>query len=143
MNHDNWFAITQLQVADDQKHFVAPNTFSLTQAHYQPELKLVPLGAFEGDTPVGFVMYGQYHYEGKDMQLIFRLMVDKNHQRKGYGRAIMEQTIERMKMLPMCEAIYISFEPENIAAKNLYIGVGFEDTGTIDEDEVIYRLKVI
>jgi len=143
VSRENWLPIALLQVADDQKQFVAPNSFSLAQAHYAPESKLVPLGAFDGDTPVGFVMYGQYNHDGQDLWLIFRLMVDKNHQRKGYGRAILAQTIERMKMLPDCEAIHISFLPENTAAKNLYTGLGFEDTGTIDEDEVVYRLKVV
>jgi diamine N-acetyltransferase len=142
VNRDNWFSIVQLQVADDQKGFVASNAFSLTQAHYEPESKLVPLGAFDGDTPVGFVMYGQYHHEGQDLWFIFRLMVDKNQQRKGYGRAIMEQAIERMKTLPNSETLYISFLPENSAAKNLYAGLGFEDTGVMDEDEIVYRLKV-
>lgn len=142
VNRDNWLSIVRLQVADDQKSFVASNAVSLAQAYYEPEHKLVPLGAFDNDIPVGFVMYGQYHHEGQDLWLIFRMMVDKNHQRKGYGRAIMQQTIERMKTLSDSENIYISFLPENTAAKNLYAGVGFEDTGTMDEDEIVYRLKV-
>jgi diamine N-acetyltransferase len=117
INRDNWLPICLLQVAEDQKQFVASNAFSLAQAHYEPDSKLVPLGAFDGDTPVGFVMYGQYNHDGQDAWFIFRLMVDKDQQRKGYGRAILEKTIERMETLPDSESIYISFLPENLAAK--------------------------
>ena len=139
---DNWWPVARLKVTDAQRNFVADNTYSLLQAHYEPEYKLTPLGIYEDETPVGFVMYGQYVYEGQPWWAIWRLMIDVQHQRKGYGRAAILQTIERMKTTIGCNEVYISFVPANVEAKGLYTSLGFEDTGIVDEDEVVYRLKL-
>ena len=56
-------------------------------------------------------------------------MIDKNYQRKGYGRAAMQQALELVRSFPCGESEYcwISYEPENEAARNLYLSFGFEE----------------
>lgn len=139
---DNFRQIARLKVADDQQMFVANNAYSLAQSKYEPEYKLVPLGIYDDETPVGFVMYGAAEDEGREIWAIWRLMVDQNHQRKGYGRAAITQTINRIKAEVGCDEIYISFVPANVGAKALYASLGFEDTGRIDDGEILYKLKV-
>lgn len=41
-----------------------------------------------------------------------------------------------------CSEIYISYEPENYFAKKLYEELGFENTGKILDDEMLYCLKI-
>ena len=96
----------------------------------------------DGETMVGFVMYGRPHFEGRDLWFIFRLMVDLAHQGKGYGRAAMQEVIKMIVAQPDCDEIYVSYEPENSVAAKLYKSLGFIDEGKMIEDEVLGRLPI-
>jgi diamine N-acetyltransferase len=138
ITRDNWRECVRLKVAEDQLKFVATNAVSLAQSKYEPES--VPLGAYDGDTMVGFVMYHPEDYEVSKLWFIERLMVGLQYQGKGYGRATMEALLAQLKAVPGYAAILISFVPENTAAQKLYSSLGFVDTGEIEEGELVYRL---
>jgi diamine N-acetyltransferase len=91
---------------------------------------------------VGFILYASQDYGLGKVLYIARLMIAEQYQRKGFGRAAMEALLERLKSLPGYTAILISFVPENAAAKHLYTSLGFQDTGEIDDGEVVYRLPL-
>ncbi len=67
-------------------------------------------------------------------------MIDRRHQGNGYGRAAMEQVIERLRANPECSCVQIGWQPENVAAGKLYESLGFRRTGQIIEGEVVARL---
>jgi diamine N-acetyltransferase len=138
---DNWRECIKLNVGDNQKQFVASNMYSLAESAFEPDDKLIPLGIYDGENMVGFLMYGCPTYENSTWE-ICRLMIDKNHQKKGYGRAAMEAAIERISNEPDCDAIYTSYEPNNEVAAKLYADLGFLDTGQMLEGEVLVRLPV-
>jgi diamine N-acetyltransferase len=137
---DNWRDCVRLKVAEDQQGFVASNVYSLAESKYEPDC--VPLAVYDGETMVGFIMYAPEDYGLAKILYIARLMIDQRYQGKGYGRAAMEALLERLKSLPGYTAILISFVPENAAAKHLYASLGFQDTGEIDDGEVVYRLPL-
>jgi diamine N-acetyltransferase len=138
---DNWRKAVRLELAEEQRRFVAPNAWSIIAALFDPDT-LFSRAAYDGDEMIGFVMYGYDHEEQPRRYWIIRMMVDLKHQRKGYGRAIMQQTIDILKQQPDCDAVYISFVPENETARTLYASMGFEDTGTIEEGEVVFKLPL-
>ncbi len=140
ITRDNWRACVRLKVADDQQKYVASNAVSLAQSKYEPEC--VPLAAYGGETMVAFVMYRPEDYGLAKLWFIDRLMVGQEHQGKGYGRATMEALIGRLKSAPGYEAILISFVPGNEAAQKLYGSLGFEDTGEIEDGEIVYRMPL-
>ncbi len=143
ITHENWQAVYNLEVVADQRDFVAPNGYSLVQAAYDgPDLDFYPLAVYADDTPVGFVMYVYFEYEGRKVWGIWRLMIAKEYQRKGYGRAALAATVNKMRDEHQCREILISFVPENIGAQTLYAQAGFVDTGKVDDGEIIYRLDV-
>jgi diamine N-acetyltransferase len=137
---DNWRECVRLKVADDQQGFVASNAVSLAQSKYEPES--IPLAVYDGDTMVGFVMYHPEEYGIANLWFIERLMVGHQYQGKGYGRAAMNLLLQRLKATPGYTAILISFVPDNTAAERLYSSLGFEDTGEIEEGEIVYRLAL-
>jgi len=141
IRRDNWRRIAFLSrtLPQDQQRFVAHNAISMLDAHYS-DGALVDVGIYADDQPVGYVLYGRDTDTGK--WWIIRLMIAHAEQGKGYGRAAMQQVIERLRATPGCEAIYISFEPENDAARNLYTSLGFVDTGEIEEGELVFRLPL-
>jgi diamine N-acetyltransferase len=143
IDKSNWRQIARLSrtLTWEQTQFVAHNAVSILDAIYDPEHVTVR-GVYLDDEPIGLVLWADIRDEYPNSYGIGRLMVAGTHQRKGYGRAIMQQVIDLLKALPDCHNIYISFDPANDAARNLYASLGFEDTGTIEEDEIVYRLRV-
>lgn len=138
---DNWRKAIKLQVADDQKGFVAPNYYSIIEASYEPE-SLKSCAAYDGDEMVGYTMYGYDADSNPRQYWIVRLMVSQNQQGKGYGRMIMHQVMDDLKQQPGCDTIYISFAPENDTARALYSKLGFVDTGRVEDGETVYKLEI-
>ena len=106
----------KLGVTDEQKGFVATNLFSIAQAKAFPEC--ICLAIYFDDILVGFTMYCIDIED--DEYWIYRLMIDAKYQSKGYGKAAMEKLIDTIKKDKEHHAIYISFEPLNTRAKQLY-----------------------
>lgn len=142
----NWTIAVDLSINDEQEGFVSSNAFSMAQAHYEPWW--IPLGVYLDDEMVGFVMHGRWPdhlmQEGATAgnDHILRVMIDKHHQGKGYGRAAMIALIERIKAQGNCQAIELSFEPTNTVAERLYSSLGFVHTGRMIEGELEMRLNV-
>src|SRR5512134_2819856 len=94
----NWRALIKLKVKEDQNHFVASNLYSIAEAQFgfedEGHWDFYPFGAYEGDEPVGFVMYCYNFNHSRFQAFIMRLMVDDKFQGKGYGREIMRQILD-------------------------------------------------
>ena len=149
VTYDNVDDILKLEVAEDQKDFVASNNWSLIQAYLSLAEgdPVFPFGIYHDDTPVGFIMikydndWSGYErdawlnsedyrfYQDKYYYYIWRFMIDEAHQRRGYGKDALKCAIEFMKTFPCGEAEYcvLSYEPNNLVAKNLYASLGFEE----------------
>ena len=142
----NWKELIRLKVREDQTHFVASNLYSIAESQFGDEEEghwdLFPCGIYEGDTPVGFLMYGCNFEHPRQQVFIQRLMVDENHQGKGYGRFGMEKMLELFRADGRIREIGISYEPENEAARKLYASLGFQETGEIAYGEVVAVLRL-
>ncbi|HEX9959540.1 MAG TPA: GNAT family N-acetyltransferase, partial [Pyrinomonadaceae bacterium] len=134
----NFSAVINLDVAEDQELFVAPNVKSIAQVYIYPDA--IPLAVYNDDEPVGFVMYGYDPDDGK--YYLGRLMIDAKHQGKGYGKAATLEVIRRMREIEGCREIYLSFVPENTGAEKLYSSVGFERTGELNGNEIVMRFDL-
>ena len=137
ITRENFNQCVKLEVDAGQENFVAKNVYSIAQSRVEPTF--LPQAVYDGEEMVGFVMYGYDHEEG--CYSVARLMIDKNHQRKGYGRAAMEEAIRRMREQPNCREIALSINPENASAQKLYESLGFVKTGEVSYGEDVMRLK--
>ena len=106
----------------------------------------MPYGIYDGETPVGFVMlgFGCEDWEdapeiAKDTYNIWRFMIDRRYQRKGYGKQAMEVVLRLVETFPHGKADWewLSYEPENQVAAELYRSFGFRENGQMDGDEII------
>jgi diamine N-acetyltransferase len=136
ITRENWRQCARLQVREDQRNFVAPNTSSLAQAAYEKEL--LPLAVYDGDTLVGFVMYAR-EPSPEWGYFILRLMVDEAYQGKGYGRAVIVEVLRRLGLKPDCREVHISEVPENVVAARLYESLGFVRTGQVVHGEDLMK----
>ena len=154
INGKNVWNILKLSVNDDQREFVASNEVSIIEAYTTVTNNgyAFPFGIYEDDTLVGFVMIG---YDKDDYwddapkvadknYNLWRLMIDKRYQQKGYGRKAIELALEFIRTSPCGKAEYcwLSYEPDNKVAKDLYESFGFEETGEMDGEEIIAVLKL-
>ena len=137
---DNFDAMTHLSVDDTQKGFLVENIYSLAEAYATlAEGRFVQcFGIYDKEIPVGFLMIG-YDYTSccrgevpdfiRNSYNIWRLMIDKNFQNRGYGREAVRLALEYIRTFPCGKAEYcwLSYEPENETAKQLYRSFGFEE----------------
>jgi diamine N-acetyltransferase len=130
--------ILRLQVSEDQKQFVAPNSVSIAQAHFEERAWFRAI--YAGDEPVGFVML--YLDQDKPEYFLWRLMVGAEHQRKGYGYAAMQQVIEYVKSLPNASELKVSYVPQEGSPLPFYEKLGFVETGEVMEGERVMRLAL-
>ena len=144
----------KLSVSQEQESFVAPNDVSIIEAYtaITGNGYAFPFGIYEDDIPVGFLMVGfdaDDYWEdapsiAKENYNLWRLMIDKNYQKKGYGKEAVRLVLEFIKTFPCGKAdfCWLSYEPENEVAKRLYHSFGFAETGEMDGDEIIAVLKL-
>ena len=150
----NVWSILKLSVSQEQESFVAPNDISIIEAYtaITGNGYAFPFGIYEGETPVGFMMIG---FDADDCwedapsiargnYNLWRLMIDKNYQNKGYGKEAVRLALEFIKTFPCGKAdfCWLSYEPENEIASRLYHSFGFVETGEMDGDEIIAVLKL-
>lgn len=148
VNKDNWRKLIRLKVRADQTRFVASNAHSIAESQFgfdEPgggHWDMFPFGIFDDEVPVGFFMYG-YNFPHPTFQaFIIRLMVDENHQGKGYGKYGMEKMLEIFRQDERIKSVGISYEPENEGAGKLYASLGFVETGELLEGETVAALRL-
>lgn len=131
-------AIIELEVAEDQSHFVAPNAWSIAEAYFEPKAWF--RAVYANDDPVGFLML--YNDPDAPRYYLWRMMIDAAHQRKGYGRRAMELLIEYVRTRPNATEITLSYLPGEGTPRPFYASLGFEDTGEERHGEMIMRLEL-
>ena len=154
VNGKNVWDLLKLRVSDEQKTFVASNDTSIIEAYTSITGNgyAFPFGIYDEDVPVGFLMIGfdvDDYWEdapaiAKNNYNLWRLMIDKAYQGRGYGKEAVRLALDFIKTLPCGSAEYcwLSYEPENEVARKLYNSFGFNETGDMDGEEMIAVLKL-
>lgn len=138
IDKSNWEECIGLKVKESQTTFVASNAYSLVQANY--EENLYPMGIYDGDTMVGFVMYD---YDSEvNMWGMCRLMIDYKYQNKGMGKIAVLKLLDLIREKYGHVNFYTSVEPENQIALKLYENLGFTNTNKLVYDELLLTLKL-
>ena len=127
---ENRDAAEKLAVCPEQKDFIEPVTECMQEADALSDWE--PVCIMDGDTPVGFSMYGYMRME-KDPRLWFdRLLIDRRYQHRGYGRKTVEAMLKRMQTEFPGKDIYTSAYEDNLTAISLYRSFGFRINGERD-----------
>ena len=154
VNGKNMWDILALRVAKEQEDFVASNEISIIEAYIAETGNghAFPFGIYENDTPIGFLMIGfdtDDYWEdapsiAKGNYNLWRLMIDRKYQNRGYGKGALNLALEFIKSSPCGKAEYcwLSYEPENVVARKMYHSFGFSETGDMDGEEIIAVLKL-
>lgn len=157
INHNNWIECINLDVHDWQHQYVNPNIFSLAEAFVHSDAnkeeadeyyRCIPFAIYNDDQMIGFTMITyekECDFDGTPGYEIYRLMISKDHQGKGYGKEAIERILEYIKTFTYenVEYIYATWKPNNKASERVCLYNGFEVIGK-DEDDgaIISRLQV-
>ena len=158
IDYRNVWDVIDLKVFQGQKEFVASNVLSLVQAYsvLGTGTAALPFAICTDKRPVGFLMigYNEAATEGdlecpppealKNNYSIWRLMIDKRYQGRGYGREAVQLALDFIRTWPCGQAEYcaLSYEPENEVARKLYASCGFVENGEMDGDEIVAVIKL-
>ncbi len=154
INGSNVWDILKLTVSESQKNYVAANDISLIEAYtaITGNGYAFPFGIYDDEKPVGFLMIGfdvdDYWTDAPEIARgnynLWRLMIDQAWQNRGYGKQAVQLALDFIKSMPCGKAEYcwLSYEPENEAARQLYQSFGFAETGEMDGDERIAVLRL-
>ena len=135
---DNLDEVLSLRINENQAGYVSSTAESLAQAYVYQETAF-PFAVYSDGEIVGFIMMG--YYEAKQYYTLWKLLIDRKHQHKGYGRKALELGIAFLKDCFHAREIYTGVIPENQAAKKLYLSIGFEETGLFENGMEELRLK--
>ena len=156
VTYQNALDVCKLSIFESQYPFVADNEESMVEAYLavtSDASYAYPFAIYDDDTLVGFLMlgYNEAALEGpdapaslRDNYSLWRLMIDKRYQKKGFGREAVRLAPEYIRTWPHgeAEACVTSCNPENEAAKKLYASFGFVENGEMDDEEIVAVMKL-
>ncbi|BAP32363.1 uncharacterized protein CHSO_3326 [Chryseobacterium sp. StRB126] len=121
------------------EEYVCANSVSIAESKYYPNLHTRAI--YQGDTAVGFMLFGPYEEDENNFWLL-RYMIDYRYRGKGFGKAAFEAFLKEVEALNSISTIYLGLYPENEIAKALYTSFGFVFTGREKDEEHIYKLDL-
>lgn len=137
ISRENYIDVIKLAVTDDQQTFIIPNVYSMAQALAQKEC--IPLAICLRKKPIGFLMYCIDEADGE--YWIYRFMIDKKNQSKGYGRKAFKVLLKQIKRDKKHHRIFLGVETRNFRAREFFEAFGFKSTEKVEDGELIYLLE--
>ncbi len=135
--------VVKLAVSPEQQKFVAPNALSLSEALFSKEAW--HRAVYADDVLVGFVMIYDESLRPEPPEepkiFLWRLMVDHRFQRKGIGRAIIQQVIAHARSKGF-KTLSTSFVHGTGGPESFYLSLGFVPNGEVDDGETIVVLPL-
>lgn len=129
ITRQNFDDVVNLKLLDHQHDFLASNAYSIAEASLNPALRT---HAIYGDEQViGFVLYCRPEESDEKPGTfgIWTLMIDADHQGRGYGRQALELVLREMCADASAREVHICYKPANEAAKRFYASLGFQEQG--------------
>ncbi|HSP27989.1 MAG TPA: GNAT family N-acetyltransferase [Ilumatobacteraceae bacterium] len=142
---DNLRATMRLATHKSQEQFVAPVTQSLAEALVPPVEDGVTVApwyrAVAADGALaGFVMLARSQ-RGAEEPWLWRLLVDRMHQRRGIGSHIIDLVADQCRAWGD-DTLLTSWRPGKGSPEPMYLARGFVPTGEIDDGEIVARLSL-
>jgi GNAT superfamily N-acetyltransferase len=136
--------IGSVVIPEDQQRFVSTVEGSLAEAAEASEANPWYRGVYDAGEPVGFVMIAWDVDPAEGLigpWFLWKLAIDRDHQRRGYGQAVVEALIEIVRANGGTE-LYTSYGEGPGGPKDFYAKLGFVPTGEQHGDEVLVVRRV-
>ncbi|ABU73167.1 GNAT family N-acetyltransferase [Vibrio campbellii] len=123
-------------------HFKSPHGWRLDLILRARRLECGFYGALTKETVIGLLAFC-HEDEPLDYSIywLFRFMIDKDHQNKGYGKQVLSLLVEEVKQLGG-KTLFTMHKPSNQQAGKLYRAFGFQEDGILDDGDISLRLEL-
>jgi diamine N-acetyltransferase len=138
IDDENWRAVADVAPLDDQRRFVPALAARYLLLSDRGGV-WHSLAVYADETVTGHVMWA---VDDDSSHWIGGVLIDGAEQGHGIGRAATETIFSWLAAQPECEVVRLSYHPENLAAENLYLTLGFRPNGEMDDDEVVVERTV-
>lgn len=133
LSYENVFSCVRMKVKKEQENFVAKNAVSIAEAYVNPKFAH-PFVITDKGLPVGFIMFA--HSKGSAHANIWRFMIDRLFQGRGYSRPALQAGLSWLKKRGV-KSVNLSEVPGNTVAVHVYKSLGFKTTGEKWGDEIV------
>ncbi|WP_240137023.1 GNAT family N-acetyltransferase [Streptomyces sp. MUM 178J] len=138
IDDENWRAVADIAPLDGQREHVAALAaryllLSMREGVWRS------LAVQADAAVVGHVMWARDEDDGT--YWLGGMVIDGPEQAKGLGRAAVRTLIAWLAQQDGCEAIRLSYHPDNAAAARLYTSLGFQPADASEGDEVVAELS--
>jgi diamine N-acetyltransferase len=146
ITQNNRAEVERLFVTEEQAHYVASVSESLLEAAELPDAKPWYRAVYADDEPVGFVMISDGitvdnpEYVGP--YYLWRLLVDRRFQGRGYGTAALDLVVEHVRTRPDARVLLTSHVVGPASPASFYQRYGFRPTGEVHDGEPILELDL-
>jgi GNAT superfamily N-acetyltransferase len=141
----NRAAVLALELAPWQRRFVSTVAESMQEAVEEAPGRAIQWAIYAGEAPVGFVMVSDEvdDVRGYIPHYLWKLMIDRRHQRCGYGTAALDLIVEFFRGRPGVEVVSTSAGRGEGSPIPFYERYGFRETGeTVFDGEVLLELRL-
>ncbi|MDX9692516.1 MAG: GNAT family N-acetyltransferase [Acholeplasmataceae bacterium] len=146
LNNENLFKVIKLSdtLDENQKKVVAPNVISIAQAYVNQDIAWLRV-IYLDDEPIGFVMVAlkdeDIIKEDQPAYFLWRLMIAKPYQSKGYGKEVLDIIYDKCKT-DHIKYLYVSCHIEDAMPYQFYVKYGFIDTHVMEDHEEILKIEI-
>jgi diamine N-acetyltransferase len=123
--------IREVHVTDEQLDYISDVEESLAEAAEVPEANPWYRGVYDDGVPVGFVMIAWDVDPTEGLigpWFLWKLAIDRDHQRRGYGQAVIAALVEIVRAEGGTE-LYTSYTERPGGPAPFYARLGFVPTG--------------
>ncbi len=145
ITEQNQAAVLALELAPGQRRFVSTVAESMQEAIDEAPGRAIQWAVYAGELPVGFVMVSDEvdDVPGYIPHYLWKLMIDRRHQRRGYGSATLDLVVEFFRGRPGVEVLSTSAGSGEGSPIPFYERYGFRQTGEMVFDgEVLLELRL-
>lgn len=138
VDQDNWRKVANLKVSETQREFVAEPSYYLALCCYGKDWQ--PLAIYLDEQVIGFMMWTTDPADGSCW--LGGIIIDQGMQKRGYGRRAVQAAITMLREKYGHKNFALSYQPANLAAKDLYTKLGFIEMDEWEGDEIVARLSL-
>lgn len=132
VNQDNFEAVLQVSLTETDERKVASVEYSLAQAWlYKDSRELHPYAVLFGQKVVGFVLLS---IQEDHSYYVWRLLIDRHYQNRGYGKEVIRQVIGLAKEDPSCHTITMNYVIGNHKMRYILEKFGFQSVGMLGQE---------
>ena len=142
LNTDNIQQCFELRVSKEQAQYISSNEDSWKDAKENEQVAR-PFAIYADGQMVGFTMFAfdEEYEDPNDRYWLWRFMIDRSLQGKGYGTAALLVIIQYFRENG-ANNIRLSTKETNHGALSMYEKAGFHRTGEMNDEEIVLQFDL-